>query len=580
MKRRGRLNQRERFSYRSDATCDSLLDVSRAEDIESLKAALAQSEARAGEACARADQAEQELASAKAYASSLTARLEQLEFKIAKLRRENFGPSSEKSARILEELEETQLLFEDLATDAAEEEIAAEEAAAKAGATTTVKEHVRRRRPAKKPFPPHLPRERVVAPSPEKCPCCGSHRLRKLGEDVTETLEVVPRRWKVVQTVREKFTCRDCEKITQPLAPFHVIARGHVGPSLLAMILFEKYAQHQPLNRQSERYEREGIDLSVSTLADHVGSAALALEPLHDLIEKHVMDAARIHGDDTTVPVLAKGKTRTGRLWTYVRDDAPFGGPDPPAAVFYYSRDRSGEHPQGHLAHYKGILQADAYAGFNALYKEDRPQGKIMEAGCFAHARRKFFELVDVARKATAKVKKAISPLALEALRRIDAIFAHEREINGLRAEQRLAYRRQHIAPLTASLEEWMRKQRAKLSRHAEVAKAMDYMLKRWGAFTRFLEDGRICLTNNAAERVLRKPALGRRNWLFVGSDRGGRRTAQILTLLATARLNEVDELKWLADVLARIAEHPINRLHELLPWNWKNAQAQAPKAA
>lgn len=555
--------------------------MNRIEDIEGLKAAFEQAEARANRAEARANQAEKELASAKAYASSVSAMLEQLKFKIAKLKRESFGPSSEKSARLLKDLEETQALFEDIAADVAEEEIAAEEAAAKAGAeTTVVKEHVRRRRPAKKPFPPHLPRERVVLPSPKTCPCCGSHRLRKLGEDVTETLEVVPRQWKVVQTVREKMTCRDCEKISQPAAPFHVIARGHVGPSLLAMILFEKYAQHQPLNRQSERYEREGIDLSVSTLADHVGSAALALQPLHDLIETHVMAGARIHGDDTTVPVLAKGKTRTGRLWTYVRDDAPFGGPDPPAAVFCYSPNRSGAHPQGHLARYKGILQADAYAGFNALYKKDRPQGKIMEAGCFAHARRKFFELVDVARNATKKVMKAISPLALEAVRRIDEIFAHEREINGLKPEQRLAYRRQHVAPLMASLEEWMRKQRAKLSRHAEVAKAMDYMLKRWPAFARFLEDGRICLTNNAAERVLRKPALGRRNWMFAGSDRGGQRAARIYTLLATARLNGVDELKWLADVLARIADHPINRLDELLPWNWKKAQAQAAEAA
>jgi transposase len=450
-------------------------------------------------------------------------------------------------------------------------------AAAEAGSTTTIDGPQRRRRhPVKKPFPADLPRERVVAPAPTSCPCCGSQRLSKRGEDVTETLEVVPRRWKVIETVCEKFTCRDCEKMCQSPAPFHVIARGHVGPSLLAMILFEKYGQHQPLNRQSDRYACEGVDLSVSTLADHVGSAAVVLQPIVELIEKHVLAGERVHGDDTTVPVLDKGKTRTGRLWTYVRDDAPFGGREPPAAIFYYARNRSGDHPEEHLAKYAGILQADAYAGYNKLYREDREAGRIVEAACWAHARRKFFELADIARKARSETKAAISPLALEAVRRIDEIFARERDINGAAPEKRLAYRRAHVAPPVAALETWMREKRSALTRSAPVAKAMDYTLKRWGAFTRFLEDGRICLTNNAAERALRGAALGRKNWLFAGSDRGGQRAAAIYTLIQTCKLNNVDPQEWLADILARIAEHPIQRLHELLPWNWKHNRLKA----
>src|SRR5689334_23012645 len=389
------------------------------------------------------------------------------------------------------------LAFEELESSATEDEVAAERAVAK---TTNVLTFTRKR-PARQPFPEHLPRERVVEPGPTKCLCCGSPRLRKLGEDVTETLEVIPRRWKVIQHVREKFSCRDCEKISQAPAPFHVIPRGWAGPSLLAMILFEKYGQHQPLNRQAERYAREGVPLSLSTLADQVGACCAVLAPLLRRVEEHVFAAERLHGDDTTVPVLARGKTITGRVWTYVRDDRPFGGRAPPAAMFRYSRDRTAEHPNRHLAGYQGILQADAYAGYTALYEPDRKPGPITEAACWAHGRRKLFELAEVAR----------APLAIEAVRRIDAIFAAERAINGLASEQRLTMRQEHIAPLVADLEGWMRAQRGRLSRHADLAKAMDYMLKRWDAFTRFLTDGRICLTNNAAERVLRGVALGRK---------------------------------------------------------------------
>ena len=327
---------------------------------------------------------------------------------------------------------------------------------------------------------------------------------------------------RVIQHVREKFTCRDCEKISEAPAPFHAIARGWAGPNLLAMILFEKFGQHQPLNRQAERYAREGVPLSLSTLADQVGAGCAVLEPILKRIEAHVFAAERLHGDDTTVPVLAKGKTDTGRCWVYVRDDRPFGGTAPPAAMFYYSRDRAGQHPEAHLATYAGILQADAYSGYNKLYEADREPGPILEAACWAHARRPFFAMADLAemarRNAHGKTPAPISPLALKTVQRIDALFDIERSINGQSAEQRRAVRQQLSASLVADLEVWMREQRAKLSRGNDIAKAMDYMLKRWPSFTRFLDDGRICLSNNAAERALRGIALGRKAWLFAGS--------------------------------------------------------------
>jgi transposase len=332
------------------------------------------------------------------------------------------------------------------------------------------------------------------------------------------------------------------------------------------MILYAKFGEHQPLNRQSESFAREGIELDVSTLADWVGACTASLAPLVELIRRHVLAGERLHGDDTTVPVLAKDKTAIGRLWTYVRDDRPFAGPDPPAAVFFYSRNRAGEHPSRHLAGYAGILQADAYAGFGDLYDTQRRPGPITEAACWSHGRRKFFVLADLGK----------SPLAVEAVRRIDEIFAIEREITGTVAEQRLAVRQDRIRPLVGELKGWMRAERARLSRHADIAKAMDYMLKRWPAFARFLEDGRICLSNNAAERALRRIALGRRSWLFAGSDRGGERAAAIYTLIATAKLNGVDPQAWLADVLRRIADHPAPRLDELLPWHWRRNQIPA----
>jgi transposase len=340
------------------------------------------------------------------------------------------------------------------------------------------------------------------------------------------------------------------------------------------MILFEKFGQHQPLNRQAERYAREGVDLSLSTLADQVGACAIVLRPIFERIEAHVLAAQRLHGDDTTVPVLAKSKTDIARCWTYVRDDRPFAGPGPPAAVFYYSRDRRGEHPTAHLQGWAGVLQADAYSGYGQLYAAQRQPAPVREAACWAHARRKFFVLADIAasapRKAQGKAPVVISPMALEAVQRIDALFEIERAITGQSADRRHAARQELSAPLVADLQAWMTLQRAKLSRGADLAKAIDYILKRWTAFTRFLDDGRICLTNNAAERALRGIALGRKSWLFAGSDRGGERAAFMYSLIVTAKLNDVDPQAWLADVLARIAEHPAQKLDELLPWNWR----------
>lgn len=525
----------------------------------------------------------QALRLAQAQAADDQAQIAHLKLQIAKLQRERFGQRSERSARLLDQLE---LQLEDLDASATEDELAAEKAAsdaAQAAAKTTQVAGFTRKRPSRKPFPEHLPRERVIVPGPTACHCCGSTRLSKLGEDVTETLEVIPRQWKVIQHVREKFSCRDCETIDQAPAPFHVVPRGWAGPSLLAMILFEKYGQHQPLNRQAERYAREGVPLSLSTLADQVGACCSVLRPLHERLLAHVLAAERLHGDDTTVPVLAKGKTVTGRCWTYVRDDRPFGGRAPPVAAFFYSRDRSAEHPQLHLASWAGILQADAYSGYGKLYEAERGLGPILEASCWAHARRKFFELADIEaaarRKAQRRTPQMISPMALEAVQRIDALFDIERGINGMTAEQRLAARQEQSAPLVVALEAWMREERRKLSRHSDVAGAIDYMLRRWPSFTRFLDDGRLCLTNNAAERALRGLALGRKAWLFAGSDRGGQRAALLYSLIVTAKLNDVDPQAWLADVLARIAEHPANRLDELLPWNWTPNRAVAEAA-
>src|SRR5712692_3297219 len=502
--------------------------------------------------------AEAKAQNAEAEARHRALLIEQMKFTIAKLRHERFGQSSERGA-ILEQLE---LQLAEMEEDASEAQAKAQMAAAVAASEKIKVQAFERRRPARRPLPEHLPRERIVYPSPSACPCCGG-ALHKLGEDVTETLEMIPRQWKVIQHVREKYSCRTCEQITQPPAPSHPIARGRAGPGLLAHILFAKYGLHLPLHRQSTTYAREGIDLDVSTLADWVGAAAATLMPLVLLIRAHVFAAERIHADDTTVPVWAVGKCRTGRLWTYVRDDQPFAGPDPPAAVFFYSPDRSGQHPEQHLAGYAGLMQADAYAGFNKLYEASRRGGPITEASCWAHARRKFFDL--------ARISK--SPIAIGAIERIDALFAIEREINGKPPAERVRVRSERSRPLVVELEEWLRMRRRKLSGRSEIAKAIQYSLNRWTALTRFLDDGRLCMSNNAAERRLRPVAVGRHNWTFAGSDDGGRRAAAIYTLIESCKLNDVDPQAWLADILARLPDHPAKRIDELVPWNWKRAR-------
>ena len=539
-------------------------------EIASLRAELEASQARAAVA-------EAELATARAILSTSEAMISHLKLEIARLRRDQYGHSSERRTRLIEQME---LQLEELEAAATEDEITAERAAARTATVAAFE----RRRPVRKPFPEHLPRERVVIEAPTTCTCCGSSRIVKMGEDITETLEVIPRQWKVVQTVREKFTCRDCETISQPAAPYHATPRGWAGPNLLATILFEKFGQHQPLNRQAERYAREGVNISLSTLADQVGAGAVALEPIHGLIGAHVLAATRLHGDDTTVPLLARGGTRQARLWTYVRDDRPFAGGAPPAALFFFSTDREKVHPNRHLAGWTGILQADAYGGYNDLYREDRKPGPVTSALCWSHARRKFFELADIAGNVRkGKSTDVISPVALAAVTRMDALFAIERDINGLDAGARREARQRLSRPLVDDLHDWLVDERSQMSRHNPVARAIDYMFEkegRWAAFTRFLDDGRICLTNNAAERALRGVALGRKAWLFAGSERGGDRAAFMYTLIVTAKLNDIDPQTWLADVLARMPSMTISRLPELLPWNWAAERNQQRDAA
>jgi transposase len=553
------------------------------DDLGSLKRLLAAEHAARVDAEAKAASAEAAAARATANVSGAEALIAHLKFAIEKMRRELYGSRSERGRKLVDQqvLDQMELELEDLEAAAAEDELAAEMAVAK---------DRRRDDLGFRACPPQASAQAVPRASSARardCSCTG--RLRGLRLDQTfqarrrchrDTRGHPPGMESDPARPRE-VTCRACEKISQAPAPFHVLPRGFAGPSLLAMILFEKYGQHQPLNRQSERYAREGVDLSLSTLADQVGACATALRPLHALIEAHVLGAERLHGDDTTVPILAKGKTETGRVWVYVRDDKPFGGAAPPAALFYASRDRTREHPERHLAQFAGLLQADAYDGYNRLYLPNREPGPITEALCWSHARRKFFELADIAANARrGKDAPPISPIAFEAVKPIDMLFDIEREINGLPAEQRLAAREKRSAPLVDALEEWMRAERVRLSRHASVAKAIDYMLKRWPAFTGFLCDGRICMSNNAAERALRGLALGRKSWLFVGSERGAERAAVMYTLIQTAKLNDVDPQAWLADVLRRINDQPVSKLDELLPWNWRKHSADQAVAA
>jgi transposase len=475
--------------------------------------------------------------------------IESLQLLIAKLRRAQFGRKSEKLDRQIAQLE---LKLEELQAQQAEQGRETESPlppAASADLHTSG-------RPARRQLPKHLPREtRKYMPKQEACPDCGG-KLRQLGEDVSEILEYVPAHFKVIQQVRPKLACAGCERIVQAEAPSRVIERGVAGPGLLAHVLVSKYCDHLPLYRQSEIYAREGVELDRSTMADWVGGTSQLLEPLVEEMRRYVMTASKLHADDTPVPVLApgNGKTKTGRLWVYVRDDRPAGDETPPAVWFAYSPDRKGEHPQAHLGSFKGTLQADAYAGYEKVYEG----GHILEAACMAHVRRKFYDL-QVAHK---------SPVAAEALERIAGLYAIEKEIRGRSPDERREVRNARTRPLLESLKQWLEETLGKLSRKSDTAVAVRYALGRWEALVRFCDDGRIEIDNNAAERALRAVALGRKNYLFAGSDAGGERAAAMYSLLGTAKLNGLNPEAYLRQVLSRIADHPINRIEELLPWN------------
>jgi transposase len=497
--------------------------------------------------------------------------IEKLRFQIAKLRRMQFGRSSERITRQIEQLE---LRLEELETA---EAVDAANAGAdhSASAAPAAAEPARERsRPKRKPLPEHLPRREVVHQPPNdgacSCPACGG-KMAELGEDVTEVLDYVPGHFRVIRHVRPKFACQACDVITQAPPPALPTPRGRATPATLAHLLVAKYVDHLPLYRQCEIYAREGLELDRSTLCDWVGQAAWLLDPVAATIRRHVFAAEKLHGDDTTVPVLAPGlgRTKTGRLWVYVRDDRPFAGTAAPAAAFFYSPDRGGEHPAAHLAGFTGWLQADGYAGFDVLYDPFRGKpGPIIEVACWAHCRRKFFDVWEANK----------SPVAREALDRIAAIYAIEARARFAPADERVA-QRVETAPLLEAFFAWADTTLEKLSAKSALAEAFRYALKRRAALTRFVSDGRLEPDNNIAENALRTVVLGRKNYLFAGSDTGGERAAAIYTIVQTARLNEVNPEAYLRDILARIADgHPINRIAELMPWRMPGpAPAQTP---
>ena len=502
-------------------------------DVEALKAIITEREAALA-----ARSTALEAAEARLIAQKLE--LEKLRFEIACLKRMKYGRSSE---QLDAQITQMQLTLEDLEASLAEKP-----------------EHLRPIpkdppvKPARRALPAHLPREELVHENACTCPTCGGE-LRRLGEDVSEMIEYVPGRYKVIRHVRPKLSCAACQKIVQAAAPSRPIARGLAGPGFLAHVLVSKYADHLPLYRQSQIYAREGLDLDRSTLADWVGGASELLGPLVASLGRYVLAAKKLHGDDTPVPVLCPGRgtTKQGRLWTYVRDDKPAGSIEPAAVLFRYSPDRKGERPQAHLASFVGVLQADAYAGFDRLYGE-----RIQEAACWAHVRRKFYEI---------HVAHA-SPIAAVALDRIGRLYGIEAEIRGRPPDERREVRQARAGPELESLHAWWHATLTTLSKKSELAVAIRYALSRWTALTRYRDDGRLEIDNNAAERALRAVALGRKNWLFAGSDDGGERAATIYSLLGTAKLNNLDPEGYLRYVLERIADHPINRIEELLPWN------------
>ena len=498
--------------------------------------------------------------------------IERLRIQLAQLRRWKFGRSREQLELEVTQIEMSLQALEQPAPPAA----AADPQPDTQNASTPAQEQrtVRRRRSGRRALPAHLPRETIMHPHPAvtngcACPECGGG-LRYLGRDVAEMLEYVPGYFKVLRHVREKHSCVRCSRIVQAGAPSRPIERGLPGPALMAHVVASKYCLHQPLYRQSQVYGFAGLELERSLLAQWVRASDRLLSPLVLAVRRHVLGGGHLHADDTPLPVLdpGRGRTRTGYLWTYVRDDRTWGSREPPAVWFEYSPGRGGEHPRRHLHGYHGVVHVDAYAGFNELFglfphrerKARAGPARLKRSLCFAHARRKLYEMHLALR----------SPIAAQAVERIDALYAIEREIRGLDPEARLRERQARSVPLLQELHTWLMTQLARLPASSALAKAIRYTVKpgHWPALTYYCTDGRADMDNNAAERSLRDVALGRRSYLFAGSDAGGERAASMYTLIGTCKLTGIDPEAYLRHVFERIADHPINRIDELLPWN------------